>query len=140
MIRVQRDKVFKESAGYAGVTKATLLTKLSKEWSTKHNSQQSNKGNPKPPSRQLLATWVVKAWEKIPEQLVRKAWIACGYQTEEQLCSKTLGQMVVWDENAIMKNLAEICGDDAVTHYRSEENDDEMGFFDFLGWRERRRG
>ena len=48
--------------------------------------------------------------------------------------------MVVWDENAIIKNLAEICGDDAVTHYRSEENDDEMGFFDFLGWRERRRG
>jgi hypothetical protein len=67
----------------------------------------------------------------IQEQLVHKAWTACGYQTEEQLCSKTLGQMVVWDENAIMKNLAEICGDD--THYRSEENDDEMGFFDFLG-------
>jgi hypothetical protein len=80
-----------------------------------------------------LATWVVKAWEKIPEQLVRKAWTACGYQTEEQLCCKTLGQMVVWDEDAIIKNLAEICGDDAVTHYRSEENDDEMEFFDFLG-------
>jgi len=69
----------------------------------------------------------------IQEQLAHKAWTACGYQTEEQLCSKTLGQMVVWDENAIIKNLAEICGDDAVTHYRSEENDDEMGFFDFLG-------
>jgi hypothetical protein len=39
----------------------------------------------------------------------------------------------LWDENAIIQNLAEICGDDAVTHYRSEENDDEMGFFDFLG-------
>jgi len=36
-------------------------------------------------------------------------------------------------ENAIIKNLVEICGDDAVTHYRPEENDDEMGFFDFLG-------
>ena len=42
-IRVQRDKVFKDSAGYASVTKVTLLTKLSKEWSTKQNSQQSNK-------------------------------------------------------------------------------------------------
>ena len=41
--------------------------------------------------------------------------------------------MVVWDENAIIKNLTEICGKDAVTHYISEENDDEMGFFDFLG-------
>mmetsp|Transcript_1205 Transcript_1205/g.1544 ORF Transcript_1205/g.1544 Transcript_1205/m.1544 type:complete len:81 (-) Transcript_1205:195-437(-) len=68
----------------------------------------------------------------IPEDLVRKSWTACGYQTEEQLCSKTQGQMVVWDENAIIKNLAEICGEDAVTHYRSEENDDETGFFDFL--------
>jgi len=93
-----------------------------------------------PPPRQLFATWVVKAWDMIQEQLVHKAWTACGYQTEEQLCSKTLGQMLIWDENAIIKNLAEICGDDAVTHYRSEENDDEMGFFDFLGWRERRRG
>jgi hypothetical protein len=59
------------------------------------NAPITEKGNPKPPSRQLLATWVVKAWEKIPEQLVRKAWTACGYQTEEQLCSKTPGQMVV---------------------------------------------
>jgi len=32
------------------------------------NAPITEKGNPKPPSRQLLATWVVKAWEKIPEQ------------------------------------------------------------------------
>ena len=41
--------------------------------------------------------------------------------------------MVVWDENAIIKTLAEVCGEDAVTHYTSEENDGEMGFLDFLG-------
>ena len=98
------------------------------------NAPVTEKGNPKPPSRQLLATWVVKAWDMIPEELVRKAWTACGYETEEQLCSNnaTQGQLVVWDESAIIKNISQICGDDAVVHYTSEENDDEMGFFDCL--------
>jgi len=36
-------KADKDNKLFAGVTKATLLTKLSKEWSTKHNSQLSNK-------------------------------------------------------------------------------------------------
>ena len=31
-----------------------------------------NTGNPKPPSRKLLATWVVESWEKIPKELVQK--------------------------------------------------------------------
>ena len=34
-------------------------------------------GIPKTPSRQLLATWVVEAWDKIPEQLCKKAWEVC---------------------------------------------------------------
>ena len=36
-------------------------------------------GNPTPPSRQLLSTWVVEAWEKIPEELVNKSWTAYGH-------------------------------------------------------------
>ena len=31
-----------------------------------------------PPSRQLLATWIVQAWVNITEYLCRKAWNACG--------------------------------------------------------------
>ena len=30
-----------------------------------------NTGNPKPPSRQLLATWVVESWKKIPTKRCR---------------------------------------------------------------------
>ena len=32
-----------------------------------------NTGNPQLPSRQLLSTWVVKAWDLIPEELARKS-------------------------------------------------------------------
>ena len=32
-----------------------------------------NTGNPQAPSRQLLSTWVVKAWDLIPEELARKS-------------------------------------------------------------------
>ena len=47
-----------------------------------------NTVNPQAPSRQLLATWVVQAWDMIPEELVRKSWTACGYPAEKDLeCS-----------------------------------------------------
>eukprot|EP00957_Ditylum_brightwellii_P109207 8330360-Ditylum_brightwellii.AAC.1 len=71
------------------------------------------RGTPKPPSCQLLTTWVVKAWEIIPVELVKKAWTACGYETKEQLCSNALGQIVGWEHNEVVKNLNAICGEDA---------------------------
>ena len=37
-------------------------------------------GHPLAPSRQLLAQWVVQAWEKVPEELIRKAWVVSGYK------------------------------------------------------------
>lgn len=39
--------------------------------------------HPFPPSRHLLAQWVVKAWDKITPELVRKAWDACSYASEK---------------------------------------------------------
>ena len=44
--------------------------------SSRHNPKT---GYPYPPSRQLLSTWVVKSWEKIPSSLVKKAFKVCGY-------------------------------------------------------------
>jgi hypothetical protein len=32
-------------------------------------AETDEKGNPKTPSRQLLASWVVQAWEKIPREV-----------------------------------------------------------------------
>lgn len=52
-------------------------------WMLKGSNVASRKdpktGYPLPPSRQLLSTWVVEAWSKIPESLVQKAFTACGY-------------------------------------------------------------
>ena len=36
-------------------------------------------GSPKDPTRQLFTTWIVKAWDMISPDLVRKLWTACGY-------------------------------------------------------------
>ena len=41
--------------------------------------------NPKPPTRQLLETWVVKTWDTVLEEIVRKFWTACGYPLGDML-------------------------------------------------------
>mgnify|MGYP003899775703 CR=1 FL=1 len=53
------------------------------------NAPVTEKGNPKPPSRQLLATWVVKAWEKIPEQLVRNRWFIWTWLKQIRIWTRT---------------------------------------------------
>ena len=55
-----------------------------------------NTGNPQAPSRQLLSTWVVKAWDLIPEELVRKSWTACDYKSEKDLSCSNEGTTVVF--------------------------------------------
>ena len=42
-------------------------------------------GHPLAPSRQLLAQWIVKAWAKVPKELVRKSWEVCGYKSTEDM-------------------------------------------------------
>ena len=37
--------------------------------------------NPKPPTRQLLETSVVKDWDMVPAELVTKYWNSCGHPT-----------------------------------------------------------
>ena len=45
----------------------------------------SKTGAPIAPTRQLLFTWIVEAWEKFPEELVRKSWTACVYIHEDEI-------------------------------------------------------
>ena len=40
------------------------------------------------PYRQLLAQWIVKAWAKVPKELVRKSWEVYGYQSTEDLSNE----------------------------------------------------
>ena len=50
---------------------------LFEEWSL--NSPTNPKtGHPLAPYCQLLAQWIVKAWAKVPKELVRKSWEVCG--------------------------------------------------------------
>ena len=59
----------------------------------------NKKGQPIAPSRQLSATWTVKAWEKIPEELIRKVWQCCGYKNVEDI------ENVKGSANAVVKHL-----------------------------------
>ena len=45
----------------------------------------SKTGAPIAPTRQLLFTWIVEAWEKFPEELVRKSWTACVYTPTNEI-------------------------------------------------------
>ena len=46
---------------------------LFEEWSLKAPTNPKT-GHLLAPSRQLLAQWIVKAWAKVPKELVRKLW------------------------------------------------------------------
>lgn len=83
------------------------------------------RGTPLPPSRQQLATWVVEAWDKIPEEMVRKSWTACGYQPEGQLSSSDGCEIVPWTDNEVRDMVKKYCGQDASDYLLDEENENE---------------
>ena len=78
-------------------------------------------GNPKAPSIQLLATWIVKAWDLIPEELVRKSWTACGYKSEKNLSCSNGGTMVVFTDEQVGTMVEEICGEAVRTNFEDVE-------------------
>ena len=55
-----------------------------------------NNGSPKAPTRHLLDTWVVQAWDMIPAELVRKSWTACGYPNEDEITGTNEGAVVAY--------------------------------------------
>jgi hypothetical protein len=78
-------------------------------------------GNPQSPSRQLLATWIVRAWDLIPEELVRKSWTACGYKSEKNLSCSNGGTMVVFTDEQVGTMVEEICGEAVRTNFEDVE-------------------
>ena len=60
---------------------------LFEEWSL-NAPTNPNTGHPLAPSRQLLAHWIVKAWAKVPKELVRESWEVCGYKSTEDLSNE----------------------------------------------------
>ena len=49
------------------------------------SAPSNGRGQPIAPTRQLCATLVVKAWNKVLEELVRKSWEVSGYKNIDDL-------------------------------------------------------
>ena len=85
-------------------------------------------GHPFAPSRQLCATWVVAAWERVPEELVRKAWTVGNYKTFEELQQSpgeesSENDIVIYNQNNIVEIIAEVeNSDDLIQHYLAADN------------------
>ena len=77
---------------------------------------------PRPPSRQLLATWVVKAWDIISPELVRKSWTACGHPLKEELAGDNVTNIVVAKNNEFATKVEQLCGPEARAHFDDVEN------------------
>src|SRR5438105_8832184 len=58
-----------------------------------------NENDKRPPSKQSVVNWVIKAWRDIPVSVVSKSFISCGISndlagTEEHLCNINVNRIV----------------------------------------------
>ena len=87
--------------------------------------------HPITPSRQLCATWVVKAWEQIPEALIHKAWELANYKSMEEIerenCSR---EVIELTQDNIIEAIAPVADEQILLHYLSEDNVYDNGEFD----------
>ena len=85
-----------------------------------------NTGHPLAPSRQLFAQWIIKAWAKVPKELVRKSWEVCGYKSTEDLSNEeeTASVAVIhYSQEQLGTMIVTISGDDARMAWIDEAND-----------------
>ena len=85
-------------------------------------------GHPFIPSRQLCATWVVSAWERVPEALVKKAWITANYVEFEKLQKEDISnsmssEITNYDQNDLMEEITQATSDeDLLQHFLAADN------------------
>ena len=101
---------------------------LFEEWAL--NAPISDKtGHLYPPSRQLLAIWVVDEWRQVPKELVRKAWVVSGYKEikklQEDATSNKMIQYLAQELGSIVESIA---GDDAMMAWQEDVNDPDTYF------------
>ena len=98
---------------------------LFEEWSLNAPINEKT-GHPYAPSCQLLAQWVVQAWDRISEDLVRKAWAVCGYRPVEDLEGEATSDAVVeYSQQELGTIVERIMGDDARMAWIDEANERE---------------
>lgn len=105
-----------------------LYRDLFEEWSLNAPINDQT-GHPYAPSRQLLAMWVVQAWKKIPEELVKKAWVVSGYtdmvDLEDQAASREIVEYSTEDLGSMIEKYV---GDDAMMAWIDECNEHDPDF------------
>lgn len=100
---------------------------LFEEWSLNAPINEKT-GHPFQPSRQLLAQWVVAAWAKIPDELVRRAWEVCGYRSMDKLQEEARSEALVeYSPDALGSLVEKLCGEDGNNAWLDPENDPDLG-------------
>lgn len=77
-------------------------------------------GAPLPPSHQQMASWVVQAWDKVPEELCAKAWTACGYKTRDELSGDNETAIVAYTDEEVGRMVERMIGLDNYVNFRSD--------------------
>ena len=83
-------------------------------------------GHPLDPSSQLLEQWIVKAWAKVPKELVQKLREVCGYKSTEDLGNEeeTASAAVInYSQEQLGTMIEDIIGDYARMACIDEAND-----------------
>ena len=83
-------------------------------------------GHPLAPYRQLLEQSIVKAWAKVPKELVRELWEVCGYKSTEDLSNEedmVIVTVINYYQEQIGTMIENIVGDDARMAWIDEAND-----------------
>ena len=98
---------------------------LFEEWSL-NAPTNPNTGHPLAPSHQLLAQWIVKAWAKVPKELVQKSWEFCGYNSTEDLSNEeetASVAFITYSQEQLGTMIENIDGNDARMEWIDEAND-----------------
>ena len=102
------------------------------------HAEEDEKGHPRPPSRQQVATQVVEAWEEFPQELLKKAWITAGYKTMEELKhgKPDLYQITPYSRDDIVALLDPIDEGESTFHFLNVENEysDDWEEDETAGW------
>ena len=83
-------------------------------------------GHPLAPYHQLIAQWIVKAWAKVPKELVQKSWEVCGYKSTEDLSNEEETESVAvinYSQEQLGTMIENISRDDARMAWIVEAND-----------------
>ena len=80
----------------------------------------SKTGAPIAPTRKILSTWILKAWEKVPEYLVRKSWTACVYIPEYKINASNEDAIITYSAAKVGNLVGKLCGENYCTNFEDE--------------------